>query len=94
MELVEQVISLISGEAGALAVLVLLSYLLISGHLFTKKYVEQLEKEHDELAKANAATQSSLKSISDTSKESLENSKTILSLIRKARHESGITGGE
>ena len=85
METLTEVIALITGEAGAVVVMALGAYLWLSGKLFSRSHVDLLEAEHDELAKANAATQDALQDVSRTTTESLENSKTILRIIQSSR---------
>ena len=92
MEQAADIIGLITGEAGALVVLALLAYLWLSGRIYSKAHVALLEAEHDELLEANAATQAALNDLSATSSASLENSRTILKIVRTARSESA--GGE
>lgn len=68
-----------------MVVLALATYAWVAGRIFSKAHVELLEAEHDELAKANAATQAALQDVSRATTESLETSKTILRIVQATR---------
>lgn len=90
----DAIIDVVSGEAGALAILVILVFLLINGKIVSKDYVDDLKETNAVLIKTLQEQSESLDIISNTAVESLENSKTTLKILNEARNSTGVRGEE
>lgn len=88
----ESVIGLISGEAGTIAILVLVILFLVSGKVYPKEYVDSLKKSNETLLDTLKKQEESLKIISDVAVESLENSKTTVRILNEVRRATGVRG--
>lgn len=89
---IEAIVNLVSGEAGALAILVILVFLLMNGKIVPKDYVDDLKETNKVLIQSLQEQSESLEIISATSVESLENSKTTLRILSEARNATGVQG--
>lgn len=90
----DAIIDVVSGEAGALAVLVILVFLLINGKIVSKDYVDDLKETNKVLIKTLQEQSESMEIIANTAVESLENSKTTLRILTEARNATGVKGEE
>ena len=88
----ESIIGLISGEAGTIAILVLVILFLVSGKVYPKEYVDSLKKSNETLLDTLKKQEESLKIISDVAVESLENSKTTVRVLNEVRRTTGVRG--
>ena len=88
----ESIIGLISGEAGTIAILVLVILFLVSGKVYPKEYVDSLKKSNETLLDTLKKQEESLKIISDVAVESLENSKTTVRILNEVRRATGVRG--
>lgn len=85
-------IEAITGEAGALGILVILVFLLINGRIVSKEYVDDLKETNAVLIEALQEQSKSMDIISATGREALENSKTTLRILTEARNVTGVQG--
>lgn len=88
----EGIVDMISGEAGVIAILVLIVLYLVNGKVFPKSYVEDLKSTNETLIKSLSEQAESLDIISATSVESLENSRVTLRILNEARKSTGVRG--
>lgn len=88
----ESIIGLVSGEAGTIAILVLVILFLVSGKVYPKEYVDSLKKSNETLLDTLKKQEESLKIISDVAVESLENSKTTVRVLNEVRRATGVRG--
>ena len=88
----ESIIGLVSGEAGTIAILVLVILFLVSGKVYPKEYVDSLKKSNETLLDTLKKQEESLKIISDVAVESLENSKTTVRVLNEVRRSTGVRG--
>ena len=84
----------LTGEAGVIAVLLFSVLLLLSGKILPKDYVNDLKETNRELTNLTRDQVKALTTLSESSKESLENTKTILKIIKDTRTRTGIRGDE
>ena len=91
---IQAIIDVVTGEAGALGILVILVFLLINGRIVSKEYVDDLKETNSVLIKTLQDQAESMEVISKTTVESLENSKTTLRILSKARNATGVKGEE
>ena len=91
---IQEIIHIVTGEAGALGVLVILVFLLINGRVVSKEYVDDLKETNSVLIKTLQDQAESMEVISKTAVESLENSKTTLRILSEARNSTGVKGEE
>ena len=91
---IQAIIDIVTGEAGALGILVILVFLLINGRIASKEYVDDLKETNSVLIKTLQDQAESMEVISKTAVESLENSKTTLRILSEARNATGVKGEE
>ena len=91
---IQAIVDIVTGEAGALGILVILVFLLINGRIVSKEYVDDLKETNSVLIKTLQDQAESIEVISKTSVESLENSKTTLRILSEARNATGVKGEE
>ena len=91
---IQAIIDVVTGEAGALGILVILVFLLINGRIVSKEYVDDLKETNSVLIKTLQDQAESMEVISKTTVESLENSKTTLRILSEARNATGVKGEE
>ena len=91
---IQAIIDIVTGEAGALGILVILVFLLINGRIVSKEYVDDLKETNSVLIKTLQDQAESMEVISKTAVESLENSKTTLRILSEARNATGVKGEE
>lgn len=91
---IQAIIDIVTGEAGALGILVILVFLLINGRVVSKEYVDDLKETNSVLIKTLQDQAESMEVISKTAIESLENSKTTLRILSEARNATGVKGEE
>ena len=84
----ENILSLITGEAGALVILALGTFAFIKGWLFSSRQIDLLEKEHDEQSATLAAILKAVEGLAESNRQTLEMSKTLLDIIEKLRAEA------
>lgn len=90
----KSIIDVVTGEAGALAILVILVFLLINGRIVSKEYVDDLKETNTVLIEALQNQAESMDILSKTAEESLENSRTTLKILNEARNATGVRGEE
>lgn len=90
----KSIIDVVTGEAGALAILVILVFLLINGRIVSKEYVDDLKETNTVLIEALQNQAESMDILSKTAEESLENSRTTLKILKEARNATGVRGEE
>ena len=90
----KSIIDVVTGEAGALAILVILVFLLINGRIVSKEYVDDLKETNTVLIEALQNQAESMDIHSKTAEESLENSRTTLKILNEARNATGVKGEE
>lgn len=90
----KSIIDVVTGEAGALAILVILVFLLINGRIVSKEYVDDLKETNTVLIEALQNQAESMDILSKTAEESLENSRTTLKILNEARTATGVKGEE
>lgn len=93
MEL-QPIIEVVTGEAGAIALLLIMLFLFINGKVVPRGYIEDLKESNSTLMETLKEQSKSLDVISQTTVESLENSKITLRIIRETRSQTGIFGDE
>ena len=86
------IIEIVTGEAGALGILVILVFLLMRGSLVPKDYVSDLKENNMVLTETLQQQSESLEVLSKATEESLENSKVILKILSQARIATGVKG--
>ena len=86
------IIEAVTGEAGALSILVVLVFLLINGRIVSKEYVDDLKETNAALVEALQEQAESMKILTKTAEESAENSKTTLRILSEARSVTGVRG--
>ena len=91
---IQAIVDIVTGEAGALGILVILVFLLINGRIVSKEYVDDLKETNSVLIKTLQDQAESMEVISKTAVESLENSKTTLRILSEARNATGVKGEE
>lgn len=91
---IQAIIDIVTGEAGALGILVILVFLLINGRVVSKEYVDDLKETNSVLIKTLQDQSESMEVISKTAVESLENSRTTLRILSEARNATGVKGEE
>ena len=91
---IQAIVDIVTGEAGALGILVILVFLLINGRIVSKEYVDDLKETNSVLIKTLQDQSESMEVISKTAVESLENSKTTLRILSEARNAAGVKGEE
>ena len=91
---IQAIVDIVTGEAGALGILVILVFLLINGRIVSKEYVDDLKETNSVLIKTLQDQAESIEVISKTVVESLENSKTTLRILSEARNATGVKGEE
>ena len=84
----------LTGEAGVIAILLFSVLLFLSGKILPKDYVNDLKETNKELTNLTQDQAKALTTLSESSKESLENTKTILKIIKDTRTRTGIRGDE
>ena len=89
---IQAIVDIVTGEAGALGILVILVFLLINGRIVSKEYVDDLKETNSVLIKTLQDQAESMEVISKTAVESLENSKTTLRILSGARNATGVKG--
>lgn len=89
---IQAIIEVVTGEAGALGILVILVFLLINGRIVSKEYVDDLKETNAVLIETLQQQSESMEVLSKTSAESLENSKTTLRILSEARRATGVEG--
>ena len=89
---IQAVVDIVTGEAGALGILVILVFLLINGRIVSKDYVDDLKETQAVLIETLQQQSESMETLSKTAAESLENSKTTLRILNEARNATGVKG--
>ena len=89
---IQAVVDIVTGEAGALGILVILVFLLINGRIVSKDYVDDLKETQAVLIETLQQQSESMETLSKTSAEALENSKTTLRILSEARNATGVKG--
>ena len=89
---IQAVVDIVTGEAGALGILVILVFLLINGRIVSKDYVDDLKETQAVLMETLQQQSESMETLSKTSAEALENSKTTLRILSEARNATGVKG--
>ena len=89
---IQAVVDIVTGEAGALGILVILVFLLINGRIVSKDYVDDLKETQAVLIETLQQQSESMETLSKTAAESLENSKTTLRILSEVRNATGVKG--
>ena len=89
---IQAIVDIVTGEAGALGILVILVFLLINGRIVSKDYVDDLKETQAVLIETLQQQSESMETLSKTAAESLENSKTTLRILNEARNATGVKG--
>lgn len=84
----------ISGEYGALGILLILVLLLVNGRIVPKGYVDDVKATNRALITALQHQSDSLKVLTESSKEALETSKATMKIITEVRKSSVGTSGD
>ena len=84
----------LTGETGVIAILLFSVLLFLGGKILPKDYVNDLKETNKELTNLTRDQAKALTTLSESSKESLENTKTILKIIKDTRARTGIGGDE
>ena len=84
----------LTGETGVIAILLFSVLLFLGGKILPKDYVNDLKETNRELTNLTRDQAKALTTLSESSKESLENTKTILKIINDTRTRTGIRGDE
>lgn len=91
---IKTIIDVVTGEAGALAILVIMVFLLINGRIVSKEYVDDLKETNTVLIETLQHQAESMDILSKTAEESLENSRTTLKILSEARTATGVKGDQ
>lgn len=88
----ENIIDLVAGETGAIAILLFILFLLLNGKIVSKDYVDDLKSTNKLLIQSLQEQSDSIETLTETAVESLENSKTTLRILTEARNATGVRG--
>lgn len=90
----EDIVNVIAGDTGAIAILIVLVFLLVKGKIVSKEYVDDLKHTNASLTQAVLEQSEAIDNMTETAVEALENSRVTLRILTEARNATGVKGDE